>query len=171
MNKTVMESPETQNVQKPPPRRTFLKVLVGSLNGLIALMLGVPGMGYLLTPLFKKEGKAWIPIGRENAFDEEDISKAVFQYVSVTGYSSKKVRAFAWIKTEHQRPVIAFSPKCTHMGCNVAWNPRTNHFECPCHGGTYDAEGNVIAGPPPRPLDRYPIKIENGRVFIQIVEK
>jgi hypothetical protein len=39
-------------------------------------------------------------------------------------------------------------------------------FGCPCHGGQYDTEGNRVAGPPVRALDRYSFSIRNGRVFL-----
>ena len=39
-------------------------------------------------------------------------------------------------------------------------------FSCPCHGGSYDSEGNRTAGPPVRGLDRYEFEIVNGRVLL-----
>jgi Rieske Fe-S protein len=39
-------------------------------------------------------------------------------------------------------------------------------FICPCHGGSYDQEGNRIAGPPVRGLDRYEFDIEDGRLVL-----
>src|SRR5213075_168175 len=39
-------------------------------------------------------------------------------------------------------------------------------FICPCHGGSYDTEGNRTAGPPVRALDRYSFSIRNGHLFI-----
>ena len=47
----------------------------------------------------------------------------------------------------------AFDSKCTHAGCNVAF--QGDKIYCNCHGGTYDLTGKNIAGPPPRPLDKF----------------
>ena len=47
----------------------------------------------------------------------------------------------------------------------VNWSPQARRFFSPCHGGVFDADGRVLTGPPPRPLDRYEIKIENGVLF------
>ena len=50
---------------------------------------------------------------------------------------------------------IAVAQTCTHQGCAIAYHKNQNDFVCPCHGGTYDINGNVIAGPPPAPLKSY----------------
>ena len=48
---------------------------------------------------------------------------------------------------------VAFEQKCTHLGCPVLYRPERRTLECPCHEGLFDAEtGQVLAGPPPRPL-------------------
>ncbi len=62
--------------------------------------------------------------------------------------------------------LMALSPVCTHLGCFVNFDRNTNEFICPCHGGRYDIEGKVIAGPPKEPLQRLPVKIENKRIFV-----
>jgi glycine/D-amino acid oxidase-like deaminating enzyme/nitrite reductase/ring-hydroxylating ferredoxin subunit len=50
--------------------------------------------------------------------------------------------------------VTALSPVCTHMACEVGWNAAERTWDCPCHGGRFDAKGNVLDGPPNRPLKR-----------------
>jgi cytochrome b6-f complex iron-sulfur subunit len=62
--------------------------------------------------------------------------------------------------------VYALSPVCTHLGCLVKYNRHAGGFLCPCHGGKYDIQGNVVAGPPPMSLPKLPLKIENERVFV-----
>ena len=53
----------------------------------------------------------------------------------------------------------AFGQKCTHLSCPVYFERAHQRLECPCHDGAFDAKtGNVLYGPPPRPLD--PIKLE-----------
>ncbi|MFN3739932.1 MAG: ubiquinol-cytochrome c reductase iron-sulfur subunit [Thermodesulfovibrionales bacterium] len=61
---------------------------------------------------------------------------------------------------------IALSPVCTHLGCIVKWNRIKKEFVCPCHGGRYSMDGEVIGGPPPLPLMKLPLKIEDERVFV-----
>lgn len=50
---------------------------------------------------------------------------------------------------------VAYSQKCTHLSCAVYYDRDTRHIECPCHNGSFSARtGEVLKGPPPRPLVR-----------------
>lgn len=64
------------------------------------------------------------------------------------------------------RAVRALSGVCTHAGCPVGWRLDQQAFVCPCHGGTYTLQGAVVSGPPPRPLDRVPVRIKNRNVYL-----
>ena len=60
----------------------------------------------------------------------------------------------------------AFSQKCTHLGCVVYYQPETAELECPCHEGFFDVEnGEVLAGPPQRPLGRIDVEVRDGTVW------
>jgi Rieske Fe-S protein len=61
----------------------------------------------------------------------------------------------------------AYSQSCTHLMCPVNYQHERRQFYCPCHEGFFSAEdGRVLAGPPPRPLPRYPVEIRNGEIWI-----
>jgi menaquinol-cytochrome c reductase iron-sulfur subunit len=62
---------------------------------------------------------------------------------------------------------MAFTVNCAHLGCPVRWLPDARLFMCPCHGGVYYEDGRVAAGPPPHPLERYPVRVNDGQVEIQ----
>ena len=63
----------------------------------------------------------------------------------------------------------AFSAVCTHLGCIVKSEPTDHHaLYCACHGGMFDREGQVVGGPPPRPLPRYPVEVRDGQVFVKV---
>ena len=61
---------------------------------------------------------------------------------------------------------LALSHQCTHLGCAVAWSKAENQFQCPCHASTFDLTGAVIQAPAPRPLDLFPLYIENGIIQV-----
>lgn len=61
---------------------------------------------------------------------------------------------------------LALSRTCTHLGCSVPWDEEKNQFVCPCHGSTFNLTGEVLTAPAPRPLDFYPVRIENGIVKV-----
>ncbi len=57
----------------------------------------------------------------------------------------------------------AFDQKCTHLTCPVYYSKKNDRLECPCHDGGFDVHtGNVLYGPPPRPLDRIQIEMRDG---------
>lgn len=66
---------------------------------------------------------------------------------------------------------VAYSQKCTHLSCPVIPRPESGRIECPCHNGLYDLRtGDVISGPPERPLPRITLEIRGGRIYATGVE-
>lgn len=63
---------------------------------------------------------------------------------------------------------LALSRTCTHLGCSVPWNDKEKKFICPCHGSTFDTAGTVLTAPALRPLDYFPIRLENGLIRVDI---
>ena len=64
--------------------------------------------------------------------------------------------------------VAAFSRRCTDLGCLVSWSKEREQFLCPCHQGTFDKTGLNIAGPPPRPLERFEIVKRGEQLYVNI---
>lgn len=61
---------------------------------------------------------------------------------------------------------LAMHRKCTHLGCSVPWNADEQRFTCPCHASAFDIHGDIISAPAPRPLDLFPVTIEDGVVSV-----
>ena len=61
---------------------------------------------------------------------------------------------------------LALHRECTHLGCTVPWIDGENRFVCPCHASSFDIRGDVLSPPAPRPLDIFPVRIENGIVKV-----
>ena len=61
--------------------------------------------------------------------------------------------------------LFALSQKCPHLGCRVPFCDTSGRFECPCHGSIFDLAGEYIAGPSPRGMDRFRLKVRRKRLF------
>lgn len=59
---------------------------------------------------------------------------------------------------------------CTHSGCRLAGGKiRDGQIRCPCHGSAFDpVTGKVLRGPAERPLPVYPVKVENGQIWVDV---
>lgn len=64
--------------------------------------------------------------------------------------------------------LLALSRQCTHLGCSVPWDGEKGRFVCPCHASSFDARGEVLSAPAPRPLDTFPVRVENGVVKVDL---
>jgi len=68
-----------------------------------------------------------------------------------------------------EKEIKALSSICTHLGCHVEWQPGPGTFCCPGHKGVFSAGGEVLAGPPPRPLESYPVRVDdNGYLYVTV---
>lgn len=65
-----------------------------------------------------------------------------------------------------QQSIKAFSLMCTHLGCTVEWRQDQKEFYCPCHDGRFDQFGEVVAGPPPVPLEQFPVRVVDDQVVV-----
>jgi len=70
-----------------------------------------------------------------------------------------------WVVHPSGDTFVAFSAVCTHNGCTVQFEPSTVEFICPCHGGIFDGRtGQVLQGPPSRPLPSIGVQVVNGQI-------
>ncbi len=80
--------------------------------------------------------------------------------------SVNRISAGRFYLVRDENGVLALWQKCTHLGCAVPWVEAEGQFHCPCHGSLYNRHGEVTGGPAPRPLDRFPVSINNGDVVV-----
>ena len=148
-------------------RRRFFTTLSVSLGGLCATILGVPLVGFVVAPLFRKAPDTWIPVGKVDDFEIGKTINVSYPDPSPLPWAGITAKGAAWLRHETEGQFIAFSVNCTHMGCPVRWLQDAELFMCPCHGGVYYKDGTVAAGPPPKPLIRYQVRVANGQVQIK----
>lgn len=148
-------------------RRRFLGLATGVIGGVIGAGLMIPAIVYIIAPLLKRqETQNWIRVG----------SMAKVELGTPTLFKAKIERQTGWVVTEDElsiyvltdngRDFVAMSSICTHLGCRVRWIADQQQFFCPCHNAGFDKAGNVVSGPPPRPLDRFEVKVEDNQLFV-----
>ena len=64
--------------------------------------------------------------------------------------------------------MVALSAVCTHVRCILGFDRERRSLTCPCHDGRFDLAGQVLSGPPPRPLPSYTVSVRAGEVFVQL---
>jgi menaquinol-cytochrome c reductase iron-sulfur subunit len=144
-----------------------MTLAIGAISGLIGVVTGIPAVAYLVGPALKKQADDWIQMGalRKVELGTPTLFKATLEHQ--TGWVVSQDEISAYVLTEDGQNYVALSNICTHLGCRVRWIPEQGKFFCPCHNAVFDKNGAVLAGPPPRPMDRFQTKIENGTLFIK----
>jgi menaquinol-cytochrome c reductase iron-sulfur subunit len=148
-------------------RRRFFERLSFGLGGIMTALMGLPVVGFIVAPLFHKTPRAWRSVGKVEQFKVGETVAVTFQDASPLPWAGVTANNAAWLRRDTVETFIAFSINCTHLGCPVRWLPKANLFMCPCHGGVYYKDGAVAAGPPPRPLVRYDVRVRNGEVELR----
>jgi Rieske Fe-S protein len=91
-----------------------------------------------------------------------------YEFMVKDGWLVLPQRGFVWAKNEADGKIKVFSSTCTHLACNVIWQEGAKIFECPCHSGRFDADGQPIAGPPTKPLIVLEHKIEDDNLMVYL---
>jgi menaquinol-cytochrome c reductase iron-sulfur subunit len=171
------------------PRNKFLELTTLGLGGVITGIVAGPVAGFAVLPAFTGKELEGIDLGPLGEYPEGEWREATFLQDPAAGEVSRRT---AFVRNngavEGKPSVTIIHNRCVHLGCPVqSGGPREDqdrktikteqaeltvtpiqpaNFSCPCHGGAYDTEGNRIAGPPVRALDRFKYAIENGNLVL-----
>lgn len=143
-------SPEPSAPQSPlVSRRGFIQLAIGALG---ASWLGL----FVQSRLFPAASKS------------QTIKPLEFSLTDlpVGGFKTFNYGAAPAIVIRTPESIRAFSLICTHLACTVQWQAGNREFYCPCHDGRFDEFGEVIAGPPPVPLESLPVQLAGDRVIV-----
>jgi menaquinol-cytochrome c reductase iron-sulfur subunit len=160
-------------------RRQFLNYALGGTGAFMAATIAAPLVPFAIDPLTRTGGGSFVDSGVKESEIKDDFPKQIeFKVHRKDGWVEENAKVRAWLIKDKKGEIVAMSPICTHLGCQVegnvdgSGNPKPSDdgnwwFHCPCHGGRYDIYGvNDPTKPPQRPLDTYQVKIEGGKVML-----
>ncbi|MBT4637760.1 MAG: Rieske 2Fe-2S domain-containing protein [Deltaproteobacteria bacterium] len=151
-------------------RRLFLKQVVFGLGVVSSIVVGSVLSTAAIMPAMRKTPRQWIRLQKVDLYADDRVSSTVIHYENQDGYHLKQVQKTVLIsRSPASENIVVFNSTCTHLGCTVHWDESKERFLCACHGGAFDRDGNVTAGPPPRPLERYAYKIEEDVLYVEVV--
>ena len=149
-------------------RRKFMEMGICTISGMMAVVSGVVLARFAIGPSFDKRRPKWVEVELEEGKGYSgSFERVVLEYETKDGWLKRQAKTLAYIQRKGSDKVLAISAGCTHLGCIVTWDEGQQIFKCPCHDGRFDAEGNVLSGPPPAPLGRHPVKIEGGKIYLR----
>jgi Rieske Fe-S protein len=154
--------------EKTLSRRTLMKLGL-LLNGVVAIAIATPVIGYLLSPIKRKGAyKSWISLGSLEIFPigQTRLVDFVNPATSTLPWDGQTAKAACWVRRVEDEKFQVFAINCAHLGCPVRWFPQSGLFMCPCHGGVYYQDGSRASGPPERGLFEYNYKVEGGQLHI-----
>jgi quinol---cytochrome c reductase iron-sulfur subunit, bacillus type len=147
-------TPETDPHDDPAyiTRTKFLTGVALVAGGALTAAILVPVIGFAVTDTVKEEEWQWVDVGPLSDFPDGEVGS-----LAVSGPTPESDRR-AYLR-HREGAIIAIWNRCAHVGCPVAYSAGGDVYSCPCHGGAYNSLGLVTVGPPPRPLDRFDVKI------------
>ncbi len=149
-------------------RRDFMAFATWAIGGLISLGMGIPAVAYVIGPALKgRENQEWIRIGSASKVELNNPTLFKTKILKQTGWIVNETELSIYVLTNNGRDYVAMSNVCTHLACRVRWISDQEQFFCPCHNAVFDKAGEVVDGPPPRPLDRYEVKVEEDQLFVR----
>jgi menaquinol-cytochrome c reductase iron-sulfur subunit len=141
--------------------------VIGTITGLIGLVLGLPFLAALIGSAARTKEQEYADVISLDALPVGQPVDLPFSESFEDGFIRGETVRRVWLIRKSASDVVAFSPICPHLGCRFDWDVRASEFKCPCHASAYTVDGQVIAGPAPRPLDSLPVEVRQGRVFIK----
>jgi menaquinol-cytochrome c reductase iron-sulfur subunit len=155
-------------------RRSFVAGVVAFLGSTIAALIGLPAIGYLLSPSVRAQGSSsseeWVPLGPIEDLIEGEPKLFSFTRTQRVGWETTARSYGIYVVRKPGEKYDVFSNVCTHLSCRVSWHEDMQQYICPCHDGRFGVDGSIISGPQPRPLDRFEYRVDDGTLMIHLVE-
>ncbi|MBW8713300.1 MAG: ubiquinol-cytochrome c reductase iron-sulfur subunit [Acidobacteria bacterium] len=134
----------------------FVNTVVALIGGGLSAVLGAFAFG----PRAGAAQGRWSRAGTTDDLKPDEPVARVLSVSRVDGWYRARARETVFLVWDGDKAIRAMSATCTHLGCQVRWEAKDKKFRCPCHGGVYAADGTVLEGPPPRPLQTVEARID-----------
>ena len=154
-------------------RRRMLVKLGLFFNGAVGVILAVPIVRYLLSPVIRERNggyESWLALGPVEQFPAGQTRLATYRHPAANPSDGETANIPCWVRNVDGQMFQVFAINCAHLGCPIRWFPQSGLFMCPCHGGVYYADGSRASGPPERGLFQYRFRLEEGNLFIDAGE-
>jgi menaquinol-cytochrome c reductase iron-sulfur subunit len=152
-------------------RRNFVKIIVASVGGFISLSVGIPAIIYTIEPAVKVQStEGWISAGLMENYETDKPTLFTFTQTKQNGWERTVNSYGVYVTKQSETTATVFSNQCTHLACRVTWQEENQEYFCPCHNGIFNKEGDVVDGPPPKPLIPYETKVEEGILYFYFTE-
>jgi len=156
----------TEDKHPPSTRRNFYSTAINGLGSLIATALALPAALYLFVGARAEKRAGFVEAAKLDDLQIGKPREVTFERTIVDGWRTSREKTIAWVVRTDAKSVVAYSPQCTHLGCAYHFEESQNQFVCPCHDSLFSIDGKVLGGPAPRPLDRYNVRVDRGKLLI-----
>ena len=152
------------------------------LGALAAAIVAVPAAGFMSAPGWLStapkrllshtvspalRAQEWTSAGPIDRLRLGQPQHMIIERAIVDGWVERDAPVGVYVLRESDTKAVVLDPHCTHLGCPVEFSTGSGSFLCPCHGGAFDPEGYPSGGPPPRRMDVYETRVEDGEVYFR----
>jgi menaquinol-cytochrome c reductase iron-sulfur subunit len=163
----------TQNSTTSEPtlenRRSFLGALLALGSVFVGALLSVPLIRFALFPLIRRTTDTKnSPVGSLSEFSSlSEPAMRTIQIEQIDGWRKTISEKAVYITKDRQARLCVLSSICPHLGCTVPWHKEKKQFICPCHGGTFSADGSRVSGPSQRGIDTLESSVQDGQLLVR----
>lgn len=152
-------------------RRHVLGFLVTAGSAFAAATIGIPAvLATLASGARRSSRELWRSLGPVDEFPLQQV-RTVALPARDRGWPRPFREASVFVWRPRRDEVTVFSRSCTDLACPLNHDPGSGCYFCPCHGGIFDRDGTVMAGPPSRPMQRYAARVHHGQVEVDLMSR
>lgn len=161
-------SPKSDTMAEMKKRR-FVRLFLVAAGSVVGAVVGIPAGVVALHPSRRRHDRAevWQEVGPLRDFPVGRMTRAVVPVPRADWSQSLREKGIFVLRKE-TGDIVVFSRNCTDLGCPITWDPGSEWFFCPCHGGIFSKEGEAKAGPPKEPLYRYATRVRGEVLEINL---